>query len=1066
MRLKSLELYGVGQHRGEVLRNLGDGLTVVYGDNEAGKSTLLAGLRGVLFGKVVSWEPGLVMGKGAEGRVVVESSSGNTYVIERALGRKNPAKITAPNGEVFVGHDVLKERLPELSVVEDYIYQSVFTFQLAEMNDFANADESLQSRIYSVGMLGKTSPLEVEMRLLAQAKEIFNPNRRAKNPKFLQCLQEIDKWREALVAKRDSPADYERACLQLAACQTRLQEIEAQWENLQKHRALVQKDALALPIHQEIVRIRERIRDEGLIVQITEEQKSDAMELRSRFVASETHSYELETTCRDIEAKLSELMVDEAHLQLLPNLRELQTAASGMMVYGQQISELSREMETLEAQIATSVAQLSREWTDDGIERVNVSLALMEQVHAIDNTFQWSKRELDNLERSRATQTRALEQWQRQLEQHGITEAETRDQLRMQQLETQQQGTDLSEDEDRLTELTRCVDAKRALEIERDGQVEALQRMNPLRASGQMTGMKFWLWSLSAVCAVLSVVTWFAHELLTSIPLGAVALGLMGLGFYATTHHGKSPEFTLEQAEYERRIQTLNSQIANCVERVHVLHRAIQTIEVNWEAANATEVARSALRQAKTAYVRKKDWLETGIQLRTQWHLALQELHRVETEHQTASQDWSRVQQAWLELLTAIGLHGAHMLPAVFIKEFEVVQQVRANQQLLKQKTQTKRTLGGMIRAYVTSVHDTLTALQFAGMNSDEVAVAEEEEAPVSLVTWVTQLEMALAKAEEVEERDRDRQECIRQLEGVQQALLKEHSLQGELNSRKLDLYRSLAVHDDESYEKLLAQHVEQETQERKLQACCNEVYGLYGGRETYELRIQGLNETSHELLDEALEQLKVAYAQYKDRSNATLKEIGELERRVAQWQDGDSTLELQWNLSIAVSERSELARQWAGYTVASHLLREAREKFEQHRRPQSLMTAGAIFQNISAGKYIGFKVRADEKGTTRLICLDKQAREWEVANLSRGTREQVYLAIRLAVIQEYKERGVKLPVVMDDVMVNFDSHRLSACFDVLHEYAEDNQVIYLTCQRQVVDYVAGKKDTTCITLG
>ena len=71
---------------------------------------------------------------------------------------------------------------------------------------------------------------------------------------------------------------------------------------------------------------------------------------------------------------------------------------------------------------------------------------------------------------------------------------------------------------------------------------------------------------------------------------------------------------------------------------------------------------------------------------------------------------------------------------------------------------------------------------------------------------------------------------------------------------------------------------------------------------------------------------------------------------------------------------------------------------------------------------------------------------------MSRGTREQLYLAMRFGLIQEYETRSEPLPVVMDDVFVNFDDDRRDNVIEILKEFSKERQVIILSCHKQSLD--------------
>src|SRR5690606_36322296 len=75
----------------------------------------------------------------------------------------------------------------------------------------------------------------------------------------------------------------------------------------------------------------------------------------------------------------------------------------------------------------------------------------------------------------------------------------------------------------------------------------------------------------------------------------------------------------------------------------------------------------------------------------------------------------------------------------------------------------------------------------------------------------------------------------------------------------------------------------------------------------------------------------------------------------------------------------------------------------------------------------------------------------WPVERLSRGAREQLYLAVRLAAADALAERGVALPLVLDDVLVNLDQARTEAAVRELAEVATGRrQVLFLTCHQHV----------------
>ena len=74
------------------------------------------------------------------------------------------------------------------------------------------------------------------------------------------------------------------------------------------------------------------------------------------------------------------------------------------------------------------------------------------------------------------------------------------------------------------------------------------------------------------------------------------------------------------------------------------------------------------------------------------------------------------------------------------------------------------------------------------------------------------------------------------------------------------------------------------------------------------------------------------------------------------------------------------------------------------------------------------------------------------IEQLSRGTREQMLISLRLGLIQEYERRSEPLPVVIDEVLVNFDPERARQVAAILEEFAEERQVLVFTCHPSTLD--------------
>ncbi|MBC8355796.1 MAG: AAA family ATPase [Planctomycetes bacterium] len=155
-------------------------------------------------------------------------------------------------------------------------------------------------------------------------------------------------------------------------------------------------------------------------------------------------------------------------------------------------------------------------------------------------------------------------------------------------------------------------------------------------------------------------------------------------------------------------------------------------------------------------------------------------------------------------------------------------------------------------------------------------------------------------------------------------------------------------------------------------------------------------------------------------------------------------------------STRSQLASavdRWAPLVLAQSLMKQALKKFERDHQPAMLGEVERLLDRMTLGRYTKIERKLDEYGT--LLVVDEQGKRKQPHQLSTGTREQLYLAIRLAYINHYCNESEPLPIVMDDVLVNFDIERAKQTLQVLAEFSEQVQIIFLTCHQHMIELVS-----------
>lgn len=145
---------------------------------------------------------------------------------------------------------------------------------------------------------------------------------------------------------------------------------------------------------------------------------------------------------------------------------------------------------------------------------------------------------------------------------------------------------------------------------------------------------------------------------------------------------------------------------------------------------------------------------------------------------------------------------------------------------------------------------------------------------------------------------------------------------------------------------------------------------------------------------------------------------------------------------------------------LAEEALEEARRTLSEQFAPALSARAGEYLAAFTGGKYREFRLSRDLNPQTRA---GDQLLHRSTAELSRGTGDQMYLALRLALCDlVLPERP---PLVLDDALLTFDQERLAAVLEVLRQKGQTQQILLFTCQDRERRLLAGREDVTLLTL-
>jgi uncharacterized protein YhaN len=248
---------------------------------------------------------------------------------------------------------------------------------------------------------------------------------------------------------------------------------------------------------------------------------------------------------------------------------------------------------------------------------------------------------------------------------------------------------------------------------------------------------------------------------------------------------------------------------------------------------------------------------------------------------------------------------------------------------------------------------------------------------------------------------------------------------------------------DQEDFRRRARQHQERQELERHRGELERGLERLSGPGEKYDAFRESLADTGPDRLDQEAEELSLAFQNVEAERTLLLEERGGLDNELERLTGEEESSRLRTHRETLVEQLRECAREWSKLAVAEALLEKTRQKFEEERQPRVIQHAQEFFSHITGQRYERLFVPIGDRTVT---VMDGAGGAKQPGALSRGTREQLYLALRFGLVREFGEHAERLPVVVDEVLVNFDPERARLAAEAFAALSETNQVLVFTC--------------------
>ncbi len=964
MRIERLELDGFGRFAGVTWR-LGPGLTVLLGPNEAGKTTLLNGIRALLFGFEATregraWYPAFAGGRRG-GRLTLITAAGDTWSVERhgERGGTGSLVVRAPNGNTG-GQETL-DRL--LAGVDRELLTNVFAFGLGELQALGSlAGEGVRSRIYGAGSgLGGMSAADLEQQLRSRQEAIFRP--RGRDQDLNRVAARMEELRERIAELEQEPARFEALHRELA-------EVGAERDRTEKERRACAESAARArrigdamgPAAALVVAEAELATTDPATDDLPDGTDAELVRLLAEQVAAEDARVAAERAVGAVDARIGALTVDERLLEqrdeivALADERPLQAARiAGLPELRASHAGAVAELTALAARAGGSAAWLLG--LDDSVAAIQATRDAAAHLDVAQRRLERAEARLDTLQRA----------------------------------EAQECGTDDLADVDP-AELAARRAAVRALTEDRlrstfaAGERERAAALRTLVASGT---------ALLAGVAVLAVLLTGSSPILagavvaTGVVVAVVAVRLLAP---PTTRAPASRHAALlaaaglppdaDDAAVERAGDALAAAQAGLAARDGRHGLAVGRDGARHDAAREREEALAAVGEAGStwaAWVRSSQLPEGASPEAARQVLALVDLGR------RAHADADATAQRLAADVRADDAYG---------------ERVDGLLERLGRRPVPPEARIGAVLGLVSELDATRAA-------ADRCAALHEER----------------RRAERVQAQSAERAE---RASAMLSALLERHGVPDAVALRE-----RLAVG----------------AARRGVHARVRELRATLGGIAGGDARVAELlgliaaTDPDRQAVERQESERRAV--ELDARMDELSSRAGELRLEAAQLEQGAELGRLRQELAVAEGRATALAREWAVRAIALRLLEETRRRYERERQPRVVQDAAGYFERITGGAYERI-VAAPGEATVRVESATGAPRLTD--ELSRGTAEQLYLALRFGLIEQFARTAEALPVVMDDILVNFDEERAARAAAAVRSLAERHQVLYFTC--------------------
>ena len=1021
MRLEELYLDGFGHFYQQTIGPTEGSVTVFHGPNEAGKSTLLAFIRAILFGfptRFNSHYPPLAGGRHG-GRIKLSNDMSRTYTVERFAGTTGGLRVITPTGPASDAEILLRQLIGPTT--SDF-FRTVFAFSLDELQEVASPQGS---SIYSAGQGAPGFPA-LRRSLDSQKSKIYRARGSSQEvPKLLNTLKGLD---EQLKAVEGNARRYGELTARKSEIDLELDGAGAELSRLDAGRVGIGK---LLDGWEDWVALAECEARLGVMPQFQQFPEDPVARLENLEEQARQAHGDLDEGTEQLQQTreaASAVIPDESLLDDASTVESIRRARTSFDSSVRDLPERQSELCGLEADLVEGLGELGHGWGETELEALDTSMVVRSQADS------WKQRMATSLERGRQARV-SLDQEQRKLQDLQLELQEVREKMPPEPPPldsgalTKRQGA-LRAAKGRLDEYERERVNHRTLV----GQLNTLtSSREPPDQAASWPSLVFLILLGLVGAAFIGAGIWLGGN---ALPLGIVGgLILLAIAAILFLRAKESPSAALSPMATALGQQTADAEAAVEKSRQLLLQSAAALGLTEQPDAATLESAEAALEAARSAL---GIWNTAQARVEEACRREKSQEQRVETatqKHEHAQASTLEAQQEWQEWLGERGLDKSLTADRMttFLTRVDATRGSLAEARRMRDRVTAIKRAIDEFRKQVEPLARR-HGVQLNPLDRRQLAVVADE--------LIERLEVAQSRLSRREQAKESEEESQRQLERQEQRL---QSVKRELRA----LLTSGGTEDPEEFRRRARQHRERLILERQRDEHLRNLERLSDPDDTLAAFLESLSRSDAIRLKGESDRLLEQQAAIDKRRDTLREERGGINNELDQLTGEEESSALRVRRNALLEQLRGHAREWSRLTIAETLLEKTRQRFERERQPSVIRHAQSFFSSVTGRRYHRLYAPIGERTIT---VTDSTGGSKQPAELSRGTREQLYLALRFGLIREFGEHAEGLPVVVDEALVNFDPGRARAAVRSFAELSQTNQVLIFTCHPATAD--------------